>query len=188
MTADEVNKHLQNAEKEMKGSLEHLRGELIHVRTGKASPAMVDSIMVSYYGSMTPLSQVANVGTTDARTLTIQPWEKTMIEPIEKAIFEANIGLTPQNDGELIRISVPPLTQERRKEMVKRVKSMGEDAKVSIRSARHKAMEQVKKAVKGGFPEDNGKRKEEEVQKMTDKHIKDVDKIVEAKEKDIMTV
>ena len=188
MTADEVNKHLQNAEKDMKDSLEHLRGELLHVRTGKASPSMVDNVMVSYYGSMTPLNQVANVGTTDARTLTIQPWEKTMIEPIEKAIFEANIGLTPQNDGELIRINVPPLTQERRKEMVKRIKSMGEDAKVSIRSARHKAMDHVKKAVKEGFPEDNGKRKEEEIQNMTDKHIKDVDKIVEAKEKDIMTV
>jgi len=188
MTAEEVNKHLQQAEENMKHALDHLRNELVGIRTGKANPAMLGSVVVPYYGSPTPLSQVANVGTSDARTLVIQPWEKSMIEPIEKAIFEANLGLTPQNDGDVIRINVPPLTQERRQEMVKRAKALGEDAKVSVRNARQKAMEGVKKAVKDGFPEDAGKRKEEEIQKLTNQYSDKVDKLIEAKEKDVMTV
>lgn len=188
MLQEEVNNMLKGAEDAMKHALEHLEGELAKVRTGKASPAMVGSVMVNYYGSPTPLGQIANVSISDARTLVIQPWEKNMLAPIERAIMEANLGFTPGNDGEIIRINIPPLTEERRKEMVKKAKALGEEAKVSIRSARHKAMEGFKKAVKDGLPEDMGKKKEIEVQTLTDKYIKAVDHMLEVKEKDIMTV
>ena len=185
---DDINEYFGKGDKYMQDAIEHLNSELSKIRTGKASPAMLKGILVEYYGNPTPLSQVANVGTADAKTLTIQPWEKNMLGPIEKSIFEANMGLTPMNDGELIRISIPPLTEERRKEMVKRAKALGEDAKVSLRSARHKMMDFVKKAVKDGFPEDAGKRKEDEIQKKVNKYGDDVNNIVAAKEKDIMTV
>lgn len=188
MTQEEVNDILNHAEEGMKHALEHLQAELLKVRTGKASPAMLGGLMVSYYGNPTPLSQVANVSISDSRTLVIQPWEKSMLAPIEKAIFEANLGVTPSNDGEIVRISIPPLTEERRKEMVKKAKSLGEDAKVSVRSVRHKAMEGIKAAVKGGYPEDAGKKREAEVQGLTDKYNKEVDHMMEVKEKDIMTV
>lgn len=172
----------------MAEAIEHLERELLKIRTGKASPAMLGGIMVPYYGSPTPLGQVANLGTSDARTLTIQPWEKNMLGPIEKAIFEANLGLTPMNNGEQIMINVPPLTEERRKEYAKMVKAEGEVAKVSVRNARREAMEAVKKEVKDGYPEDAGKRKEEEVQKFTDAYGKKIDDIVSAKENEVMTV
>ncbi len=172
----------------MDGAIEHLNNELLKVRTGKASPSMLSSLMVSYYGAPTPLSQVANLGTSDARTITIQPWEKNMLGPIEKAIFEANLGLTPMNNGDLIMINVPPLTEERRKQFVKMVKAEGETAKISIRNARRDAMEAIKKEVKNGYPEDAGKRMEDEVQNFTNSYSKKIDGIVAAKEEELMTV
>ncbi len=188
MTNDEVNEQYDEAQFLMDGAIEHLAEELSKIRTGKASTAMLKGIMVDYYGSPTPLNQVANVSTADSKTLTIQPWEKSMLAPIEQAIFASNMGLTPQNDGEIIRISIPPLTEERRRDLVKQAKSNGEDAKVSIRQARHKIMDFIKKAVKDGFPEDAGKRKEDEVEKMVKKYGEDVDRIVSGKEKDILTI
>lgn len=185
---EEVKKQIQETKDGMEHSIDHLADELGKVRTGKASPAMVGSLFVDYYGSPTPLNQVANITTADSRTLVIQPWEKSMLAPIEKSIFESNIGLTPMNDGEVVRIVVPPLTEERRKEMVKRAKHLGEEAKVSIRTFRHKAMEFIKKAVKDGFPEDNGKRKEAEIQELTNHYTEKVDHLIEVKEKEVMTV
>lgn len=179
---------IDHAQEAMDRAIKHLQDELNKVRTGKASPAMLSGLMVSYYGNPTPLNQVANVSIADARTVVIQPWEKPMIQHIEKAIFEANLGVSPQNDGEMIRLSIPPLTEERRKEMVKKTKTMGEDTKVGIRNARRDAMEEIKKAVKDGYPEDGGKRKETEVQALTDNFIKKVDQIIEVKDKEIMTV
>ena len=149
---------------------------------------MLGGLMVSYYGTPTPLSQVANVSASDARTLTIQPWEKSMLAHIEKAIFEANLGVTPNNDGEVVRISIPPLTEERRKEMVKKAKSLGEEAKISARNARHKALDGLKKAVKDGYPEDLGKKVEHDIQEMLNQFSKKIDHLLEVKEKDIMTV
>ncbi len=188
MDEEELMMEIDMAQEDMDNSLSHLKRELQKIRTGKASPAMLSGIKVPYYGSQTPLNQVSNVSTQDARTLVIQPWEKSMLGPIEKAIFEANLGLTPQNDGELIRINIPPLTEERRRELVKQAKGLGEEAKVSIRNARHKAMDSIKKAVKQGYPEDAGKRRETEVQDTTNDFSKKVDETIEAKEKEIMTV
>lgn len=176
------------AKEAMDGALEHLAKELSKITTGKANPAMVSGLMVDYYGTPTPLNQVANVGTSDARTITIQPWEKTMLAPIERSIFEANLGVTPMNDGEMVRVPIPPLTGERRKQLVKQAKALGEDAKVSLRGARQKAMSAIKDEVKNGFPEDAGKRKEQDVQGMTNEYGKKVDAYIDAKEKDIMTV
>ncbi len=172
----------------MDNSIDHLRGELKKIQAGKASPEILTEIRVPYYGTPTPMAQVANISKADARTLVIQPWEKSMLGPIEKAIFEANLGLTPQNDGEIVRISVPPLTKERREELVKKVKELGEEAKVSVRNVRREAMDAIKKAVKDGFPEDSGKRTEERVQDLTNSHIKKIDEVVEAKSSDIMTI
>ncbi|MEM6725899.1 MAG: ribosome recycling factor, partial [Bacteroidota bacterium] len=169
-------------------AISHLNKELSKVRTGKASGSMFDSVMVDYYGNPTPIRQVSNVGVLDARTLTIQPWEKSMLEPIERAIFKANLGVTPQNDGEIIRIVLPMLTEERRREMVKQVKSNAEDAKVSIRNARRDVMDFIKKSVKDGYPEDQGKRMEDKVDNITKKAGSDIDGIVGDKEKDLMTV
>jgi ribosome recycling factor len=188
MTSEDIDNLGALTKEEMEASIKHLQYELSKVRTGRASASILDGILVAYYGNPTPLNQVASIATSDARTINIQPWEKNMLGPIEKAIFEANLGYTPMNDGEFIRISIPPLTEERRKEMVKICKGLGEDAKVSIRSTRHKAMDAIKKAVKDGYPEDAGKRKEDEVQKLTDSYGDKVDDLVKAKEKDVMTV
>lgn len=185
---DEINEQFEMATMEMDAAIDHLNAELLKIRTGKASTAVLNGILVPYYGSPTPLAQIANLGTMDAKTLTIQPWEKNMLGPIEKAIFEANLGLTPMNDGEIIRISIPPLTEERRREMVKQAKAKGEDSKVSLRNIRQKLMTFLKQAVKDGFPEDNGKRKEEELQKTVNGYGDKVNAIVAAKEKDIMVV
>jgi ribosome recycling factor len=149
---------------------------------------MLSSIKVEYYGSLTPLSQVSNVAASDSKTLSIQPWEKSLLPVIEQAIFAANLGLTPMNDGELIRINIPALTEERRKDLVKQAKHLGEEAKVSLRTARHKLLDTVKKEVKNGFPEDAGKRLEAEIDKLVHEYSTQVDKSLAAKEKDIMTV
>ncbi len=185
---EEIKELFVETKASMDHSIEHLNAELIKVRTGKPNVSMLSGIMVSYYGNPTPLNQVGNVSSQDAKTLVIQPWEKNMIGPIEKAIFEANIGVTPQNDGELIRISIPPLTEDRRKDLVKNVKALGEDAKVSIRSSRHKAIDTIRKAVKDGYPEDMGHDKEAYAQTLTNDFGKKVDDLVNAKEKDIMTI
>jgi ribosome recycling factor len=179
---------MQSGYENMHHSIEHLKEELSNVRAGKAHPGMVASIKVDYYGTPTLINQVANVSNSDAKTLAIQPWEKKLIPAIERAIFEANIGITPMNNGEVITLTVPPVTEERRKDMVKTCKALGEDAKVSIRNTRHKLMDTIKKQVKDGYPEDAGKKKEAEVQKTVDTKIEMIDKLVAAKEKEIMTV
>ena len=188
MTADELEFEIAEQQEAMDKAIEHLNNELAKISTGKASPAMVSGILVDYYGAPSPLNQVANISTSDARTIVIQPWEKTLLSDIERAIFQANLGVTPMNDGEVVRISIPPLTEERRKTLAKQARALGEDSKVGLRSARHKAMDAVKAAVKDGYPEDAGKRREDEIQKMTNRFGGKVDQIVEAKEKDIMTV
>jgi ribosome recycling factor len=188
MIIEEVNQYQIEVKKGMDHALEHLQHELLKIRTGKANSSLVQSVYVEYYGSTVPISQVANVSASDSRTLILQPWEKKMLSTIEKAIFEANLGVTPQNDGEIIRLVIPPLTEERRKEMVKVAKHLGEDAKVSIRNWRHKAMDFFKKAVKNGIPEDVCKRREDEVQLFTNQHVEKVDKIIEQKEHEILTV
>ena len=188
MTSEEINEIMQEAEALMQGAIDHLKYELTKVRTGKASTAMVNDILVPYYGNPTPLKQVANVTTSDARTISIQPWEKNMLGPIEKAIFEANLGITPMNDGEMVRLIVPPLTEERRIGLVKQAKALGEEGKISLRNARHKALDGIKKGVKEGYPEDAGKSREGEVQDMIKKYTNKIEALVEAKEKDVMTV
>ncbi len=185
---DLLSDQLEESKMLMEESVEHLERELVKVRTGKASPAMLHGVMVNYYGSPTPINQTANVSTADSRTITIQPFDKSNLPNIEKAIFEANLGVTPQNDGQLIRINIPPLTEERRRQLAKVVKAEGEEAKISIRNARRDAMEQIKKEVKNGYPEDAGKRKEEDVQGWTDKYTKRVEEIVENKEREVMTL
>jgi ribosome recycling factor len=169
-------------------AIAHLESELLKVRAGKATPNMVDGIVVEYYGSPTPIAQVANVTVADARTLTIQPYEKNMLAPIERAIMAANIGITPQNDGVIIRLFLPPLTEERRKEFVKRVMAEGENAKIAVRNIRRDGMEDVKKLQKDGLSEDIAKEAENRIQGITDKKIAEVDVHCGAKEKELMTV
>ncbi len=185
---EDIDFYFSESREAMEAALARLVRELSRVRTGKASPSIFDSVMVDYYGSPTPMRQVANVGTLDARTITIQPWEKGMIEEIEKAIFGANLGLTPQNDGQMIRITVPMLTEDRRKNLVKQVRSVTEDAKVSIRNARRDLMELLKTAVKDGYPEDMGKKAEGKAQDMTNEFTKKADDMADIKEDDIMTI
>lgn len=185
---EEVNFYIEGAKEMMEKAISHLEDALRVVRAGKANAAMLSGIMVDYYGSLTPLQQVSNVGTLDARTITIQPWEKAIIGPIEKAILAANLGFNPQNNGEIIRIAVPPLTEERRKQLVKQVKSEGENARVSIRNARRDANEEIKKLQKNGLAEDLAKDSEGEVQKLTDAYSKKVEEILEKKEQEILTV
>ncbi|MBP7166645.1 MAG: ribosome recycling factor [Bacteroidia bacterium] len=184
----EVKQIIDHMQDHMQKAINHLEAELVKIRAGKATPSMLDGIMVDYYGSMTPLNQVANINTPEARTIVIQPWEKAMIKPIEKGIIDANLGLTPANDGIMIRINVPPLSEERRRDLVKRAKAEGEHAKVGIRNLRRDANENIKKAQKAGLPEDLAKDAETKTQKITDDYIVKVDKHLEAKEKEIMTV
>lgn len=188
MEAEDVNMAIEIAEEGMEQAMDHLHKELVKIRTGKASPAIVSDLLIEYYGSPTPLNQVANVSTSDSRTITIQPWEKGMLGPIEQAIFAANLGFTPMNDGEIVRLNIPPLTEERRIQLVKQAKHFGEEGKISLRSSRHKALDGIKKAVKDGYPEDAGKRKEESIDKMVQDYTSKIDKLVDAKEVDIMTV
>ena len=179
---------LSGAKDKMSNAVNHLDEELKTYRAGKANPMVFNNVMVDYYGSPTPIPQVASVTTPDAKTLMLQPWEKKMIPAIEKAILDANIGLTPSNNGESIRCTVPPLTEDRRKELIKKAKGAGETAKVSVRNARRDAIEQLKKANKDGMPEDLQKEYEQLVQKETDAFAKKVDELVAAKEKEMMTV
>lgn len=188
MTQEEIDLHIEEARELMDHAIDHLKHELAKLRTGKASTHMLEGIMVEYYGVPTPLQQVSNVSAPDGKTITIQPWEKQMLAVIEKAIFEANLGLTPVNNGEMIIINVPPLTEERRRDLVKRARAHGEETKIAIRNARHKAMDFIKKSVKEGYPEDLGKRMEEQVQQMTNQYVKKVDEILKVKETDIMTI
>ncbi len=182
----EVQKVYDDAKTLMDKAINFLESELTKIRAGKANPAMLDNLQVDYHGTRMPINQTANINTQDSRTLVIQPWEKSMLTPIEKAIQAANLGLNPQNDGILIRISVPPLTEERRKELVKKAKQEAEDAKVGIRTARKDAMEGVKKLK--GLPEDEGKDAEGKIQILTDQYVTKCDKHLESKEKEIMTV
>lgn len=179
---------IQEGEEGMQKAIAHLETELTRIRAGKANPGMLDGVNVEYYGAPTPIAQVANVSILDARTISIQPWEKNMLQAIEKAIMQANIGITPQNDGVQIRLFLPPLTEERRKELVKKASGEGEQSKVAIRSIRRDAIEQVKKLQKDGLSEDAAKDGEKTIQELTDKFIGLVEKHLAVKEKEIMTV
>ncbi len=178
----------EEAEEKMGNAIKHFERELVKIRAGKASPQMLEGVKVDYYGTMSPLSQVSNINTPDPRSIVVQPWEKSMLAPIEKAIMAANLGFNPQNDGTIIRIVVPPLTEERRRDLVKKSKSEAENCKVSIRNARREAIDAGKKLEKEGVPEDDVKKFESDMQDLTDKFIQKVDKMLEAKEKDIMTI
>lgn len=179
---------IEDLKESMTKAISHLETELVKIRAGKANPNMLDGIMVDYYGNPTPINQIGNISVADARTLTIQPWEKNMLQPIERAIIAANIGINPQNDGNMIRLFLPPLTEERRKELVKRAHNEGEHSRVAIRSIRRDAMEQIKKLQRNGLSEDVTKDAEADVQNITDKFISLVDKHLGTKEKEIMTV
>jgi ribosome recycling factor len=188
MNPEDIKSIQQHAEDHMKKAIEHLEIELIKIRAGKANPQMVDGITVDYYGSPMPLNQVSNISVMDARTLSIQPWEKNMLQPIERAIIAANIGINPQNDGNIVRLFLPPLTEERRKDLVKKCHGEGEHSKVAIRNIRRDAIEHIKKLQKNGLSEDAAKDAEADVQGVTDKFIAAVDKHLALKEKEIMSV
>jgi len=179
---------LDEARAQMEKAILHADNEMQKIRAGKAMPQMLDGVFVDYYGTSTELSKVASINTPDARTLTVQPWEKSLLGPIEKAIIDSNLGLNPQNDGIVIRMNVPALTEERRKELVKKVKNESENGKITIRNIRKDANEKIKKLSKDGIPEDLIKMGEAEIQKITDATILRIDKLTELKEKDIMTI
>ncbi len=187
MTED-LNLILEDTKDSMQKGIQHLESELVKIRAGKASPSMLEGLTVEYYGAPTPISQVANITVLDARTISIQPWEKNMVQAIERSIMAANIGVTPQNDGVQIRLFMPPLTEERRRELVKKAGGEGEQSKVVIRNIRRDAIEQVKKLQKDGLSEDAAKDAEKEIQEVTDKFILLVDKHLAAKEKEMMSV
>lgn len=182
---EELDFIIDSAKEDMDNAIVHLQKQLVNIRAGKASPAMLSTVKVDYYGSMTPLNQVANINTPDARTLSIQPFEKSMIQPIEKGIMQANLGFNPMNNGDSVIINVPPLTEERRRELVKQAKAEAEDAKIGVRNDRKNANQEIKKLE---ISDDLKKTGEEEIQRLTDEHIEKIDKILVAKEKEIMTV
>jgi ribosome recycling factor len=186
--SDELEMIVDDAESHMKKAIGHLEVELTKIRAGKANPTMLDGLNVDYYGSPTPINQVANVTVLDARTISIQPWEKNMLAPIERSIMQANIGITPQNDGVLIRLFLPPLTEERRRDLVKKASGEGEHSKIAIRNIRRDAIEDVKKLQKNGLSEDVSKDGEKRIQDITDRYIVLVEKHLAAKEKEIMAV
>lgn len=179
---------IKEATDRMERTVQHLEEELINIRAGKASTNVLNSVYVDYYGSQSAVSAVASVTVPDAKTILIQPWDKKMIRTIEKAILDSNIGLTPSNNGEQIRLSIPPLTEERRKELVKQVRGVGENARISLRNARRDAVDAFKKAQKEGMPEDESKDGETQSQKLLEKYSKKLDSLLEIKEKEIMTV
>ena len=184
----EINEILTGADESMQLAVDYLDETLGHIRAGKASARLLDGIRVEYYGSLAPISNVANISVPDARTIAITPWEKAMFKEIEKAIINSDLGVTPENNGEVIRICIPPLTEDRRKQLVKQSKAEAENAKVSVRNARREAVDQIKKEVKGGLSEDAGKDAEGEVQKIHDRYMKRIDEVFAAKEKEILTV
>lgn len=186
--SEEVSLVLDLSEDSMTKAIAHLETELIKIRAGRANPQMLDGLVVDYYGSPTPINQVGNITIADSRTLTIQPWEKNMLQPIERSIIAANIGITPQNDGTIIRLFLPPLTEERRKELVKKVHAEGEQSRVAVRSIRRESIEDIKKLQKTGLSEDAGKDAEKEIQQLTDKFIVKIDSCLAAKEKEIMSI
>ncbi|WP_163857843.1 ribosome recycling factor [Paenibacillus elgii] len=178
----------KSAEERMEKAIVALKKELASLRAGRATPALLDRVQVEYYGSMTPVNQLANINTPDSRTLMIQPWDKSSVPAIEKAIMKSDLGLTPSNDGSAIRIVIPALTEERRSELVKMTRKYGEEAKVAIRNIRRDANDDIKKLEKTGISEDESRRHQDDIQKFTDKHIAEVDKVLAAKEKEIMEV
>ena len=184
----EVKEYLENAQESMELAADYLEETLARIRAGKASAKLLDGIRVDYYGSMAPISNVANVSVPDARTIAITPWEKSMFRVIEKAIINSDLGITPENNGEVIRLAIPPLTEDRRKQLVKQCKSEAENAKVSVRNARREAIDGLKKEIKQGLSEDAEKDAEANVQKLHDKYLKKIDEIFAAKEKEILTV
>lgn len=184
----EVSEFLNPAEEKMEMAVMYLDETLARIRAGKANPKILEGVRVDYYGSAAPISNVANIAVPDARTITITPWEKSMFREIEKAIINSDLGITPENNGEVIRISIPPLTEDRRKQLVKQSKGEAETAKVSVRNARRDAIEGLKKAVKNGMSEDVEKDAEGQVQKLHDKYLKKIDDLFAAKEKEILTV
>ena len=186
--SEELNKILSDADASMQKAIGHLETELVKIRAGKANPNMLDGIMAEYYGNPTAINQVANISVLDARTITVQPWEKSMLQAIERAIIAANIGINPQNDGNTIRLFLPPLTEERRKELVKRCNGEGEHAKIAIRNIRRDAIEGVKRLQKDGLSEDAAKDAEADAQATTDKYVALIEKHLSAKEKEIMSV
>ena len=186
--SEEINKIINDTEASMLKALNHLEAELVKIRAGKANPTMLDGIMADYYGNPTAINQIANISVLDARTLSVQPWEKNMLQAIERAITMANIGINPQNDGNIIRLFLPPLTEERRKELVKRCNGEGEHAKVAVRNIRRDGIEAIKKLQKDGLSEDLCKDAEKEAQDITDKYVLLIEKHLAAKEKEIMVV
>ena len=185
---EEINFIIDSSKESMSSALKHLEKQFSNIRAGKASPAMLGSVTVDYYGSKTPLSQVGNINTPDARTITIQPYEKSMIQPIEKGIMLANLGFNPMNNGEMVIISVPPLTEERRRDLAKQAKAEAEDSKVGVRNDRKNANNEIKKLVKDGLSEDVSKNTETDIQALTDKYIKQIDQMLSDKEAEIMKV
>lgn len=185
---EEIQFVLDETTEKMDKAVTHTASELTKIRAGKAMPQMLDGLMVDYYGTPTPLNQVASVTTPDARTLAIKPWEKSMIQPIEKAVINSDLGLNPQNNGEMVLINVPPLTEDRRKDLVKQAKGETENGKVSLRNVRKEMMDELKQLQKDGISEDEVKRAEEKVQKITDEHSAKIDELLKKKEQDIMTV
>ncbi len=184
----EVKEYLDNAQESMELAADYLEETLARIRAGKASAKLLDGIRVDYYGTMAPISNVANVSVPDARTIAITPWEKSMFKVIEKAIINSDLGITPENNGEVIRLGIPPLTEDRRKQLVKQCKAEAENAKVSVRNARREAIDGLKKEIKQGLSEDSEKDAEANVQKLHDKYLKKIDEIFAAKEKEILTV
>src|SRR5258706_13982499 len=186
--AEDIASIITTAKDYMKKAIGHLEAELVKIRAGKANPQMLDGIVIDYYGSPMPINQVANISVMDARTLSIQPWEKNMLQPIERSIIAANIGITPQNDGNLIRLFLPPLTEERRKELVKKCQGEGEHAKIAIRNIRRESIEHIKRLQRNGLSEDAAKDAETNVQQVTDRYIELVEKHLAFKDKEIMAV
>ena len=178
----------QHAEERMEKAIQALRRDLATLRAGRATPALLDRVQVEYYGAMTPLNQLANISTPDSRTLMIQPWDKSAMSDIERAIMKSDLGLTPANDGSMIRLAIPPLTEERRSELVKLTKKFGEEGKVAISNIRRDANDEIKKMEKSEISEDESRRHQDDIQKSTDKYIAEVDKVLAAKEKEIMEV
>jgi ribosome recycling factor len=183
---EEIDFILDSAKESMDNAIRHFEKQLVNIRAGKASPAMLGSVLVNYYGNQTPITQVANVNTPDGRTITVQPWERNMLQEIEKGIMYANLGFNPMNNGEIIIINVPPLTEERRRDLAKQAKAEAEDAKIGIRSARKDANNDIKKS--DDISEDLKKNAEIDIQQMTDKYVRRVDEVLELKEREIMTV